>query len=134
MRPIGAIAGVLVSSMVFLAGCSPHTHDMETIAEGAIFSVEFKKDGGGSEGFTRVNNQIMVPGGNGSWNVDAYGRLTRDFLIITRPQERDLGPQVVPIDRLVSIQFGDGGIKQVDENRSAPAQWMNGQPNPAPEG
>lgn len=122
MRPIGAIAGVLVSSMVFLAGCSPHTHGMETIAEGAIFSVEFKKDGGGSEGFTRVNNQIMAPGGNGSWNVDAYGRLTRDFLIITRPQERDLGPQVVPIDRLVSIQFGDGGIKQVDENRSAPAQ------------
>ena len=134
MRRLGAIAGVLVSSMVFLAGCSPHTQDVATIAEGTIYSVEFTKDGGGSWGFTRVDNRIMVPGGNGSWNVDAYGRLTRDFLIITRPQQGDLGPQVVPIERLVSIQFGDGGIKQVDENRSAPAQWMNGQPNPAPEG
>ena len=122
MRAINAIAGVLASGIVFLAGCSPHTREVATIAEGTIFSVEFKKDGGGSEGFTRVNSRIMVPGGNGNWNVDAYGRLTRDVLIITRPQQRDLGPQVVPIERLVSIQFGDGGIKQVDEKRSAPAR------------
>lgn len=122
MRSIGAIAGVLAGGIVFLAGCSPRTDQAETIAEGTIFSVEFEKEGGGTKGFTRINNQIMVPGGSGSWNVDAYGRLTRDFLIITRPQQKDLGPQVVPIDRLVSIQFGDGGIKQINENRPAPVR------------
>jgi hypothetical protein len=61
-----------------------------------------------------------VPGGNGCWNVDAFGRLTREFLIITRPQRSDLGPQVIPAHRLVSIQFGDGGIKQVNENQPKP--------------
>ena len=63
---------------------------------------------------------MPVPGGNGSWNVDAYGKLMQDFLIITRPQARDLGPEVIPVHRLVRIKFGDGGIKQVNENQSAP--------------
>ena len=57
-----------------------------------------------------------VPGGNGSWNVDAYGKLTRESLIITRPQMPDLGPEVIPVHRLVKVQFGDGGIKQVKES------------------
>lgn len=122
MKPTVAVAGVIASSIVFLTSCSPRISQVATIAEGTILSVEFKKDGGGTKGFTRINNQIMVPGGNGSWNVDAYGRLTRDFLIITRPQQKDLGPQVVPVAQLVSIQFGDGGIKQVDENSPAPAR------------
>jgi hypothetical protein len=57
-----------------------------------------------------------VPGGNGSWNVDARGHLTRDFLVITRPQRRDLGPLVIPVHRLLNFQFGDGGIKEVNDN------------------
>jgi len=114
--------GILVMGVVLLAGCSPRHDAGETIAEGTIFSAEFQKEGGGTEGFTRINNAASVPGRNGSWNVDAYGRLTRDFLIITRPQRKDLGPQVIPAKRIVSIQFGDGGIAQVDENRPEPAK------------
>ena len=119
MKRIAVNTAVLAMSIAFLAGCSPRTDSPETIAEGTILSVELQKEGGGTEGFTRIDNKIMVPGGNGSWNVDAHGRLTRDFLIITRPQRKDLGPQVVPARRIVSIQFGDGGIKEVNENRSA---------------
>jgi hypothetical protein len=54
--------------------------------------------------------------------VDAYGKLTRDFLIITRPQSRELGPEVIPVHRLVHVQFGDGGIKQVKESQPAPSK------------
>ncbi len=76
--------------------------------------------GGRTEGFTRLNESRAVPGGNGSWNIDAHGRLTRDFLVITRPQRQDFGPLVIPAHRLVSVQFGDGGIKQVNENQPKP--------------
>jgi hypothetical protein len=68
---------------------------------------------GRTGGFTRRNHANAVPGGNGSWNVDARGRLTRDFLIVTRAQQKDLGPMIIPVGRLISVQFGDGGIKDV---------------------
>jgi hypothetical protein len=116
---MGAVA-MAVSLLV--AGCSPAGGRAETIAEGTIYYVEFTKAGGGAEGFTRVNSSTAVPGRNGSWNMDAYGRLTRDFLTITRPRQKDLGPLVIPVHRLVSIQFGDGGIKTVSENHPAAPQ------------
>jgi hypothetical protein len=81
--------------------------------------VEYQLEGGRTGGFTRLNNSKAVPGGNGSWNVDAYGRLTREFLLITRPQLRDSGADVIPVHRLVRVQFGDGGIKEVTENQPA---------------
>ena len=109
---VGAIA------LTGLVGCSRS----DTVAEGVIWVVEFQKVGGGTEGITRLNDSRAVPGGNGSWNVDAYGRLTHEFLIITRPQQPELGPQVVPVSRLVNIQFGDGGIKQVTEGKPNPGR------------
>ena len=55
-----------------------------------------------------------------SWNEDASGRLTRDFLIITRPQLRELGPEVIPVHRLINVQFSDGGIKKVESQAAPP--------------
>ena len=82
-------------------------------AEGVIYVVEYQQ-GNGTGGFTRLNNSKAVPGGNGSWNVNAYGKLYRDFLVITFPDKKDgLGPEVIPTHRLVSVQFGDGGIKEM---------------------
>ena len=79
----------------------------------------YQTPGEHTRGFTRLNDSKAVAG-SGSWNIDAYGRLTREFLIITRPQRPELGLQVIPAHRLVSIQFGDGGIKTVDENHPKP--------------
>ncbi|MHC1768559.1 MAG: hypothetical protein AB9869_30490 [Verrucomicrobiia bacterium] len=93
---------------------------METVAEGVLYSVEYQLEGGRTGGFTRLNNSKAVPGGNGSWNIDAYGRLTPEFLIITRPQHKELGQQIIPVHRLVNVQFGDGGIAQVDESKPKP--------------
>lgn len=101
---------------------APQENDTQTIAEGVIYYVQYEMEDGRTSGFTRINNAKSVPGGNGSWNIDAYGRLTRDYLIITRPQRQDLGPRVIPSHRLLDVQFGDGGIKNVDENKPASAE------------
>ena len=112
---------VLAGAMIAFTGCSPPSSSPPAaVAEGVIFSVEYQLEGGRTGGFTRSNNSKAVPGGNGSWNVDAYGKLTREFLIVTRPQSPDLGPEVIPVHRLVNVQFGDGGIKQIKEGQPAP--------------
>jgi hypothetical protein len=108
-----AVAALLAS----LAGCGRS----DVVAEGVIYRVAYSIEDGKIGGFTRANIARAVPGGNGSWNVDAYGKLTRDFLFITMPsQQRETGPEIIPVHRLVSIQFGDGGIKTVDKNPKAP--------------
>ncbi|MFN0130856.1 MAG: hypothetical protein ACKV19_29695 [Verrucomicrobiales bacterium] len=120
MKTNRTILGLIIATTVVLTGCAPRSKNQDTVAEGVIFSVEYQMEGGGTGGFTRQNESKAVPGGNGSWNVDAYGLLKREFLVITRPQRTDLGPQVIPAHRLVSIQFGDGGIKQVNESQPKP--------------
>ena len=112
--------GLIIAATLITTGCAPSSNKSDTVAEGVILSVEYQMEGGHTSGFTRLNSSKAVPSGNGSWNIDAYGRLTREFLIITRPQRNDLGAQVIPAHRLVSVQFGDGGIKQVDENHPKP--------------
>lgn len=104
--------------LVGIVGCSRS----DTVAEGVIYSVEYQLPGGGTDGFTRLNDNRGVPGGSGSWNIDAYGRLTPEFLIITRPQHPDLAQEVIPVSHLVSIQFGDGGIREVNEGKSNPGK------------
>ena len=85
------------------------------ITEGNIWYVEYELGEGKSTGFTRSQHAIILPGGSGGLNVDAYGKLTSQFLVITYPQRKDFGQRIIPVSRLLSIQFGDGGIKQVNE-------------------
>lgn len=115
-RSFSFLAVTTAIAAACLSGCGGSN---QVVSEGIIYSVEYRREGGSTGGFTRINNSRAVPGGNGSWNVDAYGRLTREFLIVTRPQRKELGPLVIPVERLVSVQFGDGGIKHVDENQPA---------------
>jgi hypothetical protein len=122
MRTIGygCLACFVTVAALTCAGCSPSSGDPSgVVAEGILYSVQYQTVGERTEGFTRINDNRTVPGGNGSWNVDAYGKLTRDYLLIMRPPHRDLGPQVIPAHRLLSVQFGDGGIKDVKENQPA---------------
>ena len=61
------LGGLLGVGVVFILG----GHEQPR-AEGVIFAVEYQQ-GTGTGGFTRLNNSKAVPGGDGSWNVDAYG-------------------------------------------------------------
>ena len=111
-----------IAVILSITGCTSPSRENPVVAEGVLLSVEYRLEDARTGGFTRLNISTAVPGRNGSWNVDAYGRLTRDFLIITRPQRPDLGSRVIPAHRIVDIQFGDGGIKTVNENQPAPAK------------
>ncbi len=104
-RTIALYGLVGAFALTGVVGCSRS----DTVAEGVIYSVTLQ----GGDSFTRVNDPKCVPGGSGSWNVDAYGRLTHDFLIITKPHEAGFGAQVIPASRVINIQFGDGGITEV---------------------
>ena len=114
-------AHYLIAIALFsVVGCNqqstnPQSTEPHVIAEGIIYYLEYKLENGETGGFTRLNNVKMVPGGNGNWNVDANGRLTQHYLVITYPEKKDLGLRVIPAHRLVDIQFGDGGIKNVDD-------------------
>jgi len=124
-RNITIVRCLIAVALISLVGCNQHAGDPQSteprvIAEGTIYSLEYKLEDGRTGGFTRLNSANAVPGGNGSWNIDATGRLTRDYLIITYPQKNGLGPRIIPVHRLVDIQFGDGGIQSVNENESAP--------------
>ena len=110
----------IVSACLVTCGCSRNTS--APVAQGVIYSVAYKDGDGKVHGFTRLNQASAVPGGNGAWNIDAYGKLTPDFLVINRPRRPDLGPQVIPAQNLIEIQFGDGGIKNVKEVQSAAAR------------
>ena len=108
---LAAVAGAVCNTFFNRAMAATEATLPSPCVEGVLFSVEYKLAGDLTGGFTRMNNAQAVPGGNGSWNIDAYGKLYPEFLIITRPKSKELGPQVIPMHRLVSVQFGDGGIK-----------------------
>jgi len=108
---------LLAASFMAITGCnadfSSRTEARNAsgvIAEGTIYSVKYEQGDGKIGGFTRLDSAQAVPGGNGSWGVDAHGKLTREALVITYPKQAGLGPHVIPYDRILDVQFGDGGI------------------------
>lgn len=111
-----AVAGVLSTA----PGCGTHVNAFnstpkeakDSVVEGTLFSVSYDLGGGRVGGLSRGATPETVPGGNGSWNVDARAVLTDRFLIITdRSHSQELGPLVIPVERLYSVQFGDGGVQ-----------------------
>jgi hypothetical protein len=112
------LAAMLGGGVGFVLGRLDGTE--RPVVEGVIYSVEYQRRDGSTEGLTRSNSSKMVPGGNGSWNMDMHGKLYHDFLIITFARHKDGGSNerggvVIPFSRLVSVEFGDGGIKAVSQ-------------------
>lgn len=99
---LGALLATVV--LVFVVGERP-------MKQGVIFSAQWVDSNGNSEGRSRSRFAAAVPGGTGSWGVKMRGRLYKTHLEINY-LDRD-GPlsEVIPFDRLVSVQFGDGGLK-----------------------
>jgi len=109
---------LLAASLMAVSGCGANVDFSSkseakgghVLAEGTIYSVKYEQGDGKIGGFTRLDSAAAVPGGNGSWGVDAHGKLTSEALIITYPKQAGLGPHVIPYDRILDVQFGDGGI------------------------
>lgn len=117
-RHVQRIIGASLLCLVALGGSACSRSD-PNVVEGVIYYASYQYPDGSIHGFTRLNRNTAVPGGSGSWNIDARGKLTREFLVVTRPQHPDLGPLVIPVQRLVEVQFGDGGIQTVNESQPA---------------
>jgi hypothetical protein len=86
-------------------GCSPSGGRSGTVMEGVVFSVEYQRADGMKISVSRRNRDIY---GN---PTEVHGRLTPDFLILTRPRLKNSTAEVIPVSRLISLEFGEGGIK-----------------------
>lgn len=75
------------------------------LMEGPIHYVAFEQESGRTAGFTRVDDPKAVPGGNGSWNERRYGKLYRDYLVVTKPADKSWGVLVLPASRLQAVHF-----------------------------
>jgi hypothetical protein len=106
-----ATAGVLISAPTAPAQAGRQGTVVEPsekpFVEGPIHSVAYEQEGGKLGGFTRVNDPGAVPGGNGSWNDRRYGKLYREYLIVTKPDQQGWGVLVIPSGRLRSVHFAE---------------------------
>jgi hypothetical protein len=118
---------LLAVSAMLLSGCNV---DFSTrsdgrnqmggvISEGTIYTVTYEQADGKP---TTISRASFPPEGSGTWNVDAYGTLTSQALTITYPGRRDMGPHIIPFDRIVEVRFGDGGIKNPGLGSQAPQE------------
>ena len=102
----------LMLALVTFSGCK-RQNDTQTsqtpICEGVIWTLQWTDQSGNSHGMSRASFPESVPGGNGSFNMDLYGRLFITHLEIVNNQQRDLGPMIIPFERIDSIQFGESG-------------------------
>jgi hypothetical protein len=104
----------LIIVSMLLIGCNDSDHNQnvnaQVIAEGIIWYVEYERGEGKSTGFTRSEHAVTLPSGGGGLKVDAYGKLTSQFLIITFTNRIGLKQHILQVIILMSILFGDVGV------------------------
>lgn len=102
----------LIVALLAFSGCK-RQNDTQTprtpICEGVIWILQWTDQSGSSHGMSRASFPVSFPGGSGSWDMDLYGRLFITHLEVVNNQQRDLGPMIIPFERIDSIQFGEGG-------------------------
>ncbi len=105
---------LLAAALLAIAGCnvdfssSPTVRtNGEVIAEGTLYRVRYETGEGTVEEISRTSLSRV---GGGLKNVDAHAQLTNDALVITYAQRPGFGPHVIPMNRLLEVQFGDGLI------------------------
>ena len=107
MRMMRLVVLALCASM--LMGCAGQTDSSALLQEGVVYTMQWTDGAGKTHGMSRLQMAESVPGGNGSWNMNLYARLYATHVEIVNRDTKDLGPQVIPIERIDFIQFGEGG-------------------------
>jgi len=105
---------VLLAVATLASGCRKVPTSNPVIAEGVLQTVSYQLGDGRIGGLTRLPYAQAVPGGNGSWKVNARGKLTKDFLIITYPDGGSVTCDVIPVHRLQRVQFCEAGKPSLD--------------------
>ena len=119
IRSSGVLLGIAVVLIIgFALGWTSHRSGggPALLYEGIVWTIEWADGEGKSHGLTRSSIPESVPGGNGSWNMDMYGKLYESHLEIAFPKRKELGPKIIPMSRIVDMRFGDGGIREIAEN------------------
>ena len=113
-----------VVTLMGAAGCGG-SNSPPSAAEGTLYTVVFQTSPNHFEGITRSSHAaaitISMSGMSGSSNlgVDCTGRLTSEFLFVTYPKSgRPM--LVIPVSRILRLEFGDGGIKKVGDDKPRP--------------
>jgi hypothetical protein len=100
---VSAMAFVCGGILVGVVGCAPAGSQL--IAKGEVLYASFREGEGKISGWTSINEVKSVPGGNGSWNDHRYVELHENYLIVTKPGEKNWGTLIIPTTRLVEIHF-----------------------------
>jgi hypothetical protein len=125
---IAILGFTIVAALIGGGGCSRS----DTVVEGIVYSVEYQKVDGSKISLSRATRIRSNPNFPGK-PTELYGRLTPDFLILRRPTVKDSTAEVIPVSRLISLQFGDGGIRYDAESRSGMEGAPAGPAKPAAE-
>ncbi len=111
---------VIIIVIAFLVGVMigniPVNNSKTPLQEGIIYDVSWLESDGSIHGLTRVDNARAIPGGNGSYNMDLYGRLFENHLEIINLRQKNQVSRIIPFRIIQSIRFGKGVIKKVREN------------------
>ena len=92
-----------------LTGCAERSESPALLHEGPVYTMQWTDGAGKTHGMSRATTAESVPGGNGSWNMNLYARLYSTHAEIVNVDTTDLGPQIVPMDKIDFIRFGEGG-------------------------
>jgi len=97
-----------VSILVLLTGCDQKPRPLK---EGIITKVTWMPEANSKTGFYREKMpEKPLPGQGGSYGVDMYGVLYPSHLEVRLIGSRDSHSQIIPINQIVWLEFGDGGI------------------------
>jgi len=106
-RIILVVAAALI--IFGITACKDSGPSNTVVYEGVIYTIQWTDQKGETHGMSRLSIPESVPGRNGSFNMDLYGRLYLTHIEIMNNQAKDLGPQIIPFERIDFVQFGDGG-------------------------
>ncbi len=78
------------------------------IRDGWVWFAEWEDGRGGTRGITRAASPEAIPGDTGRANVKAWGRMFTSHIELTYEGRRGFDAHVIPMERIVSVQFGIG--------------------------
>ncbi len=114
-KSIWVIAGTLAAAFVggIAGGQVPNLNNRtkvggveRPIVEGPIVSLVYVGANGQFIGAPVDLNAALGVNPNDD-AADRYGRLFRDYLVVSNPRQRDAGVRVVPSNRIVQLTFAD---------------------------